>query len=64
MEIGSRDTLLTLLTGAMLLVGIGLVLLADYFLTVVGIVLIVLSAIIFIVDAKDLIVKTDQHARK
>jgi ABC-type bacteriocin/lantibiotic exporter with double-glycine peptidase domain len=59
MELGTRDTLLTVL----MLVGIAMVLLVrDSVVTMVGIVLVTLSAIVFIVDAKDLILKTDQGA--
>lgn len=64
MDIGLRDTLLTLGTAALLLAGVLLVLFADPALTVVGIVLIALSGIVFVVDAKDLVVKTDENARK
>ena len=61
MNLGGRDTLLTLVTAAMLFAGILLIIFGDYILAVAGILLITLSAIIFIVDAKDLLVKTDEH---
>lgn len=64
MELGTRDTLLTVGTSVMLLAGIALVLFGGATLATVGIMLVVLSAIVFIVDAKDLIVKTDQNARE
>jgi ABC-type bacteriocin/lantibiotic exporter with double-glycine peptidase domain len=64
MELGTRDTLLTVGSAIMLLVGIALIFVQSPTLTTVGIVLIVLSAIVFIVDAKDLLVKTDQNARE
>jgi ABC-type bacteriocin/lantibiotic exporter with double-glycine peptidase domain len=64
MELGTRDTLLTVGSAIMLLVGIALIFVQSPTLTTVGIVLIVLSAIVFIVDAKDLLVKTDQNTRE
>jgi len=64
MELGTRDTLLTVATSVLMLAGIAMVLfLRDSVMTMVGIVLVTLAAIVFIVDAKDLIVKTDQNAR-
>lgn len=63
MELGARDALLTVGTAVLMLVGIAMVLfLRDSVMTTVGIVLVTLSAIVFIVDAKDLLVKTDQNA--
>lgn len=64
MELGTRDTLLTVGTAAMLLGGIALIFVQNATLTTVGIVLVVLSAIAFIVDVKDLVVKTDRNARE
>jgi Co/Zn/Cd efflux system component len=64
MKLGLRDTLLTVGTVAALLTGIALVLLVrDSVMTIVGILLVTLSAIAFVVDAKDLLVETDQNAR-
>ena len=62
MELGTRDTLLTVASALMMLAGIGLVLVQNASMTVVGIVLITASALVFIVDAKDLLVKTDGNA--
>lgn len=50
--------------GLLLLAGIALILLGDALLATVGIVLIIASVIIFLVDTKDLIVKTDERRRK
>lgn len=61
MNLGSLVTLYTLVSGVLLLAGAALVLFGDATLAVVGIVLIVLSAIVFLVDAKDLLVKTDRE---
>lgn len=62
MKLGARDTLLTLGTAGAMLVGVVLILAADAMLTMVGIMLVVLSAIVFVVDAKDVLVKTDRNA--
>ena len=63
MELGARDTLLTVGTAVLMLAGIALILFVrDSVVTMVGIALVTLSAIVFIVDAKDLIIKTDQNA--
>ena len=63
MELGTRDTLLTVVSSVLMLAGIAMVLLVrDSAVTMIGIVLVTLSAIVFIVDAKDLLVKTDQNA--
>lgn len=64
MAIWGRDAWLTLATTVTLLVGVGLVVFGDAAVTVVGILLIIGSAIVFLVDAKDLLVKTDEKARK
>ena len=56
--------MLTIGTTVLMLAGIAMVLLLrDSVMTMIGIVLVTLSAIVFIVDAKDLLVKTDQNAR-
>lgn len=62
MDLGFQVTLLTLVSGLLLLGGAALVLFGDTLLTVVGILLITLSAVVFIVDAKDLLVKTDEQS--
>ncbi|MFC4553305.1 MULTISPECIES: hypothetical protein [Halorussus] len=59
-----RDAWLTLATTVTLLVGVGLVVFGNATLTVLGILLIIGSAIVFLVDVKDLLVKTDEKARK
>ena len=64
MELGTRDALLTVLTVAAMLAGTALVLLPGSTETVVGILLIVAGSLVFVVDAKDLIVKTDENARE
>ncbi|WP_137284877.1 hypothetical protein [Halorussus salinisoli] len=64
MKLGTRDTLLTAGTTVLLLVGVALILFADAMLTTVGIVLVIASAIVFLVDVKDLVVETDDRARK
>lgn len=56
-DFDSREALLTLGTTASMLVGIVLVLFFEAALTVVGIVLIVVSAILFIADARDVVGK-------
>lgn len=61
MDLGFEVTLLTLVSGVLLMGGAALVVFGDALLTVVGIVLITLSAVVFIVDAKDLLVKTDEE---
>ncbi|WP_157971755.1 hypothetical protein [Halorussus litoreus] len=45
-----------------MLIGVVLILAAGAMLMTVGIVLVVLSAIVFVVDAKDLLVETDRNA--
>lgn len=62
MELGTRDALLTALTAAVLLAGTALVLVQDAAATVVGILLIAAGSVVFIVDAKDLVVRTDENA--
>ena len=62
MELGTRDTLLTVASAVLMLAGIGLVLVQNATMTIVGIVLIVASTLVFVVDAKDLLVKTDRNA--
>lgn len=57
MDFDSRETLLTLGTTATMLVGIALVLLFDTTLTIIGILLIVASTILFVVDSADLLAK-------
>lgn len=57
MDFDIRESLLTLGTTAAMLIGIALVLFFGTTLTVVGIVLITVSAILFIVDATDVITK-------
>lgn len=64
MELGTRDTLLTLGSGLMFVGGIALIAFGDFLLATVGIVLITMSAIVFLVDAKDLLVKTDRNSQK
>lgn len=61
MELGLRDSLLTVASALAFLVGIGFVLSNSTTLTAIGIVLIVVSSIVFIVDLKDLVLKTDEH---
>lgn len=63
MVTASRNRLLTLGTAATLLVGILLVVFADYLLTVVGVVLIILSAVAFMYDVKVLLLDTSERAR-
>lgn len=58
-----RNRLLTLGTAATLLVGILLVVFADYLLTVVGVILIILSAVAFMYDVKVLLLDTSERAR-
>lgn len=62
MDIESRDALLTLAMGVLWLVGIALIVFGDLLAAVTGIVLITLSSIVFLVDAKDFLVRTDEHA--
>lgn len=62
-EFGTGDALLTAVATAKFLVGIALVLLGDATITTVGIVLVTLSAVVFLVDAKDLLVRTDRNVR-
>ena len=65
MNIGSRDVVLTAATTAAMLVGITLILTAGPTLTAVGIALVVVSAIVFVVDAKDILVQSEeQEVRK
>lgn len=64
MDLGSRVTLFTVVSGLLLLVGSVLILLDDRLLDVIGIVLVTLSGVVFIVDAKDLLVKTDETERE
>ena len=59
-----RDVWLTVGTTVMLLVGIALIVFGDATLAVVGILLIIGSAIVFLVDVKDLITRTDEEPRK
>jgi hypothetical protein len=62
MDLRSRDALLTLATGVLWVGGVALVVFGDFALTVVGIALLVLSTISLPVDAKDFLVRTDEHA--
>lgn len=62
MDLESRDALLTLAMGVLWLVGIALIVFGDLLAAVTGIVLITLSTIVFLVDAKDFLVRTDEHA--
>lgn len=64
MDTRSRNRLLTLGTGLVLLVGILLVVFTDYLLTVVGVILIILSAIVFMYDVKVLLLDTSEQARQ
>lgn len=64
MDVGARTILLTLGSAVALLVGIALVLLGDATLATVGILLVIASAIAFLVDAKDFVVMTDKGARE
>ena len=65
MNIGSRDVALTAVTSAAMLAGIVLILTTGPTLTAVGIVLVVVSAVVFIVDTKDLLVRSEeQEVRK
>lgn len=64
MKLGARDTLLTIVSAVLMLTGIALVLVQDSTVTIIGIVLITASALVFIVDAKDLLVKTDRNTRE
>lgn len=63
MELGGRDTLLTIGTAVLWVAGIALVIFGDFLLTVTGIVAITVSSLVLLVDAKDLLVREDeQHA--
>jgi hypothetical protein len=65
MDRNSRDTLLTLSVSALILIGIIFVaIIPDPTLTYIGFGLIVLGLIIFIVDARDFIVRTDKKRKK
>lgn len=55
MDLDRRDTLLTLVVGVAFLVGVALVLSQSTTLTVAGFLLVVLSAIVFVVDARDVL---------
>lgn len=57
MDFDSRESLLTLGTTATMLLGIALILFFGTTLTVVGIVLVTASAILFIVDTTDIVTK-------
>lgn len=57
MDFDSRETLLTLGTSVTMLVGIALVLFFGATLTIVGILLVVASSILFVVDSADLLAK-------
>lgn len=61
MDLGSRDTLLTVGTAATLLVGVLLVVFADYLLTVVGVILVILSAIVLMIDVKALLLEPSKY---
>lgn len=63
MELGTRDTLLTFGVGAMWLVGVALILRGDLVPGVTGIVLLVLSIVVFMADVRDVLVRAhEQHA--
>lgn len=64
MKIGARISLLTVGTVASVLVGVALVLSQDAAVTTVGIVLVIASAIVFLVDVADLLLITDRRAGK
>lgn len=65
MDITHRIGLLTIVTSAMFLIGIGLIVFIRGPLpAIIGLVLITLSGLVFIADVKDLIVKRDREVRK
>ena len=63
MDLGSRNRLLTLGTAATLLVGILLVVFTGYLLTVVGVILIILSAVVFMYDVKVRLLDVSEQAK-
>lgn len=64
MDLDTRDALLTVGTSAFLLLGVVLVLTQGATWTAVGIVMIVASTVVFIVDAKDLLVRRGRDPRE
>lgn len=60
----TRMVLLTLGTVTMLVLGVALVLQQSAAFTTVGILLVIASAIVFLVDVKDFLLVTDQKAGK
>lgn len=64
MELETRDALLTAGVSVGFLVGVGLVLLGGATAATVGILLVTLSAVAFVADAKDLLVLSDRNARE
>lgn len=64
MDLGARVTLYTVVSGLLFVVGVLAILLGGPMMDMAGLVLITLSGIVFIVDAKDLLVKTDEAERE
>lgn len=64
MNLGTRTALLTAGTAVALLLGIALVLLGDARLATVGIVLVIASAIAFLVDLGDALGETGDRVRE
>lgn len=64
MDLTNRLRLLTIGAGTMFLVGLVLVVVVqDATLSIVGFVLISLSGLVFVADAKDFIIKRDKNER-
>lgn len=65
MDIRIRDRILTLSTAVLILIGIVLVaVVTDSTLTLIGFGLIVLGLLVFIWDARDLVMRADKDRRK
>lgn len=64
MDLGFRVTLFTVVSGLLLLVGSLLILLDGPTMDVLGLLLVTLSGVVFIVDAKDLLVRVDEAERE
>jgi len=64
MNLGTRTALLTAATAVALLLGVALVLLGDPRLATVGIVLVIASAIAFLVDLGSALAETEDHVRE
>ena len=64
MDLNTQETLLTTGMGATFLLGVVLILVPEPLTTGIGIVLVSLSALLFVVDAMELLVESEREERE